>query len=189
MDRGNRANVLGKLGRFVEAKSELEDCLKDFEKRPDWNVKLRGSLAALLYEQGDVPQATIQQRRALALCQQLPDADDRARSHYNLAYYLDADGSPANCAEASRHQLAALIYRLVARMGQDLELSLNDYESCFRRARDAGTALQVPRVADLLADPAFDSLKQWLRQRRVDVGELQGNLDRTLRRVRHRAWR
>jgi tetratricopeptide (TPR) repeat protein len=189
MDRGNRANVLGKLGRFVEAISELEACLKDFEKRPDWNVKLRGSLAQLLYEEGDVPQAIVQQRRALALSEQLPDSADRALSHLKLAYYLDSDGSSSNRAEASCHQLAALIYRFVVGMGQHLHDSLNDYEFCFRRARDADIDLHVPRVADLLADPAFDSLKQWLRQRRVDAVELQDNLDRRLRRVRHKAWR
>ena len=44
-----------------------------------------------------------------------------------------------------------------------------------------------PRVAELLADPAFHPLEQWLRQRPVDVDELQTGVDQLLEQVRQRA--
>ncbi len=71
--RMNRANVLGSLGRFGEAKAELEACLQVFQNDPAKSAKALSSLANLFDEQGDVPQAITQQRRALALREQLPD--------------------------------------------------------------------------------------------------------------------
>ena len=125
-----------------------------------------GSLASLFDEQGDVRQAITQERRALALCEQLPDPRDRAISHHNLAIYLERSGTPSALAESSRHQLAALVYRLVSGLGQDLQTSLHNYAIGFRRAHAAGTPLVVPRVAELLADPAFRPLEEWLRHAR-----------------------
>jgi tetratricopeptide (TPR) repeat protein len=145
------------------------------------------SLANLFDDQGDVPQAITQQRRALALHAQLPDPGDRAISHNNLAEYLKRHGTPAALAESPRHQLAALIYRLVAGLGQDLQTSLGNYARGFRSAQAAGTPLLVPRVAELLADPAFQSLADWLRQRQVDVDEVQAAVDQTLEQVRQAA--
>jgi tetratricopeptide (TPR) repeat protein len=68
--RMNRANVLGRLSRFGEAKAELEDCLQVFQNDPANRAIALSSLARLFYEQCDVPQAITQQRRALALCEQ-----------------------------------------------------------------------------------------------------------------------
>lgn len=45
----------------------------------------------------------------------------------------------------------------------------------------------MPRVAELLADPAFASLEQWLRQRGVEVAELQTAVDRLLDQARLQA--
>ena len=42
--------------------------------------------------------------------EQLPDPDDRAISHNNLAIYLERSGTPSALAESTRHRLAALIY-------------------------------------------------------------------------------
>ncbi|MCX5735306.1 MAG: tetratricopeptide repeat protein, partial [candidate division NC10 bacterium] len=113
IDRLNRANVLGQLGRFGEAKAELEACLQVFQNDPAGRATALGSLANLFDEQGDVAQAITQQRRALALHEQLPDPIDRAVSHCNLANYLDRSRAPAARAEAARHQLADLVYCLV----------------------------------------------------------------------------
>ena len=52
--------------------------------------------------------------------------------------------------------------------------------SDFRRAQAAGTPLTVPRVAELLADPAFRPLDDWLRQRQADVAEVQAAVDQAL---------
>ena len=121
------------------------------------------------------------------MCEQLPDPADRAISHNNLANYLERHGTPSALAESPRHQLAALIYRLVAGLGQDLQTSLRNYAIDFRRAHAAGTELAVPRVAELLADPAFHPLEQWLRQRQVDVAELQAAVDQRLEQARQAA--
>ena len=158
--RMNRAIVLGKLGRFGEAKAELEDCLQVFQNNPASSARVLSSLADLFAKQGDVAQAITQERRALALREQLPDPGDRAISHNNLANYLERSGTPSALAESPRHQLAALIYLLVAGLGQDLQTSLRNYAIRFRRAHAAGTPLAVPRVAELLADPAFHPLER-----------------------------
>ena len=185
MDRSNRANVLVELpGRFGEARAELEDCLQVFQDNPSMRSKVLSSLADLFFRQGDVPQAIIQERRSLAVREQLPDPADRAISHNNLANHLERQGAAPALAESTRHQLAALIYLLVAGLGQRLQTSLRNYAIRFRRARAAGAELAVPRVADLLADPAFHPLDQWLRQRQVNPAELQMAVDQFLERAR-----
>jgi tetratricopeptide (TPR) repeat protein len=93
--RMNRAVVLGRLGRFGEAQRELEACLQLFRDDPAQSARVLGSLADLFDKQGDVRQAIAQVRRALALCEQLPDPLDRAYSHGNLAIYLERRGTPA----------------------------------------------------------------------------------------------
>ncbi len=183
----NRANVLGRLSRFGEARTELEACLPLFQNNPAMSAKMLSSLAMLFGKQGDAAQAITQQRRALALCEQLPDPRDRAISHNNLANHLERRGTPSALVEAPRHQLAALIYCLVAGLGQHLQTLLGNYSIDFRRARAAGIELVVPRVAELLADPAFDPLEQWLSQRQVDVAELQAEVDQVLEQVRQAA--
>ena len=45
----------------------------------------------------------------------------------------------------------------------------------------------MPRVAELLADPAFRSLKNWLGQRTVGVAEVQTAVDRALEAARQAA--
>jgi len=150
----NRAIVLGDLGgRFGEAKAELEDCLQVFQNDPASRAKVLGSLADLFDEQGDVSQAITQQRRALALCEALPGPQSRASSHNNLANYLERSGMPSALAESPCHELAALVYRRVSGLGQDLQTSLRNYAVRFRRAHDAGTELHVPRVAELSPIP------------------------------------
>jgi tetratricopeptide (TPR) repeat protein len=182
--RSNRANVLRRLGRFGEARAELEDCLQLFQDNPSWRSKALSSLASLFGEQGDVPQAITQERRALAACEQLPDPADRATSHVNLANYLTRQGAALALTESARHQLAALIYRLVAGLGQDLQTSRRNYGIDFRRSRAAGTEWAVSRVAELLADPAFNPLDSWLRQRQVNPAELQREVDQFLEQAR-----
>jgi tetratricopeptide (TPR) repeat protein len=149
----SRAGVLIALGRFGEAQTEIEACLKVFQKDSANRAWVLSSLADLFYEQGDVPQAITQQRRALTLREQLPNPSDRAISHNNLATSLDRSGTPSALAESSCHRLAAFIYQLVAELVQDIQTSLYNYAVSFRRAQATGTPLTVPRVAELLADP------------------------------------
>jgi tetratricopeptide (TPR) repeat protein len=187
INRTNRANMLRRLGRFGEAQAELEACLQIFQHDPAKSSAVLSSLAYLFDEQGDVAQAIRQERRALALREQLPDPRDRAYSHGNLANYLERCGAPSALAESPRHQLAALLYLLVAGLGQDLQTSLHNYAIRFHTAHAAGTPLAVPRVAELLADPAFRPLDDWLRRRQVDVDELQAAVDQVLEMARQAA--
>ena len=169
-------------------------------RRPSWRSASRSSRTILpaeqacsvpspilFDEQGDVPQAIAQERRALALREQLPDPSDRAVSHHNLANYLERSGTPSALAESSRHQLAALVYRLVSGLGRYLQDSLHNYAVRFRRAHAAGTPLVVPRLDELLADPAFHPLKEWLRLRQADVADVQAAVDGFLEQARQLA--
>lgn len=183
-DRMNRANVLVKLGRIPEARSEMEDCLALFADDPAGRARALGSLADLHDEAGDVAQAIVQERRALALRATLPDPGERAGSHNNLAIYLQRAGEPSGIDEAVGHQLAALVYRLVAGFGDHLQTSLRNYAIVFRRARASGESPSIPRLTELLADPAFHPLADWLRERGVDPAELQRAIDDLLDQVR-----
>jgi tetratricopeptide (TPR) repeat protein len=185
--RFNRANVLVQLGRFGEARTESEACLELFQDNPSGRSKVLSSLADLFSRQGDVPQAITQERRALAVREQLPDPEDRAISHHNLATYLQRQGTAPAFAESTRHQLAALIYFIIARFGQHLQTSLRNYVIDFRRALAAGSELAVPRVTELLANPAFQPLDLWLRERQVNPAELQTAVDQFLERARQAA--
>ena len=188
VDRLNRANVLMQLpGRLGEAKAELEDCLELFAGNPAMQAKARSSLANVFHRQGDPAQAMAQQRRALALRDQLPDPADRALSHNNLALYLEASGTTAALAEAPGHLLADLAYCLAAGLGQSLQTSFRNYVNVFRRARAAGTGPDIPRLAALLADPGFAALAPWLRQRRIDPAALQADIDAFLDQAREAA--
>lgn len=185
LDRITWANVLGRLGCFGEVRSKLDNCLQTFQNDPAHKAKVLGSLAELFGTQGDVTQAITQMRRALALCEQLSDPRDRARLHHNPAICLNISNAPSAHAESSRHRLAALIYFLVTGLEQDSQDSLRYYAFLFfHRAHATDTELAVPRVAELLADSAFHPLDQWLRQRQVDVAELQAEVDQVLEQAR-----
>lgn len=185
--RMNRANVLRNLGRFGEAKGELEACLEIFRNDPARSARTLSSLAGLFGQEGDLRSAIEIQRHALALREQLPDPRARAISHNNLAGYLDRSGQPADRAEAARHQLAALVYFLVAGLGQDLQTSMRNYSIDFRRAHAEGAEPAVPRIAELLADPKLQPLEAWLRKRGVGPEELQGAVDQFLEAARQAA--
>ncbi len=187
--RMNRASVLMELpGRFGEARAEIEACLPLFQNHLANRAKVLSSLADLFNQQDDFSQAITQERRALALRETLPHPVERASSHINLSNYLERQASPTALAESPLHQLAALIYFLKALHDQHLQTSRNNYATRFRRARAADTELAVPRVAQLLADPAFDPLAQWLRQRQVDLDELQADVDNFLNKARQAAF-
>jgi tetratricopeptide (TPR) repeat protein len=182
--RMNRANVLKELARFGEARAEMEACLQIFQDDPTRREVVLSSLADLFATQGDVRQAIKLERSALAICEQLPDPSDRAISHNNLANYLRRSGMPSDSVEAHGHRFAALTYLLVAGMGQSLQTSLLNYVIDFRRARDEGTTLVSPRLAEVLSDPTFNPLAVWLRQRQVDIDELQTAVDQLLEQAR-----
>jgi tetratricopeptide (TPR) repeat protein len=175
--RASRANVLRQLGRYPEAKRELEDCLDVFRNDPTTSALVLSSLGDLFAGMGDQAQAIAQHRRALVVLDQSPNPIDRATVHGNIALCLEKSGTALAFAEASSHALAALLFRLVAGSEPNSLISANNYIVAFRSAHAAGTELIVPRVAELLADPAFYPLEQWLRQRQFNVEELQVAVD------------
>jgi tetratricopeptide (TPR) repeat protein len=186
--RVTRANILAQMpNRLEEARIELEDCLAMFRDKSNLIPTVLSSLATLFGKQGDYVQAISLQRRALALRVQAPNVVDRTISHNNLANYLKRDESPSAYGESNRHQLAALVYRIVANLGRDIQGSLIAYATDLRRAHAAGRGFHVPRVATLLADPAFAALDLWLRQRHVDLVQLQADVDQFLDQARRLA--
>lgn len=158
-----------------------------FQGMPSRHAAVLSALADLFSRQGDVHQAITQARRALAFSEQLPNPEHRAISHNNLANYLERHGATPALAESTRHQLAALIYQLVAGLGQHLQTSVRNYVIRFRRARATDMRFAVPRVTELLADPAFHPLERWLRERQVDPDELQKDVDQFLEQARKAA--
>ncbi|MGH9423962.1 MAG: hypothetical protein ACRD3J_28555, partial [Thermoanaerobaculia bacterium] len=129
-------------------------------------------------------QAVELERRAIAKCEQIPDPRVRAVSHNNLAKYLNKTNTPSALAESAYHRLADLTYVLVAGLGESMKTSLRNYAIAFRRAKAAGTAFAAPRLSELLSQPAFRPLAQWLDQRKVNREELQNALDKFLESAR-----
>ncbi len=185
--RVNRAIVQGKLQCFAEASSELESCLPLFAHNLAAKASVLSSLASLFDDQNDIVQALAQERRALALFEDLPDPARRATAHNNLAGYLECSANVDALEEARWHQLAALVYRLVSGLHQHLQMSLHNYGNVFRRARRAmssNTEPNIPRLAELLARPEFDLLSRWLQQRAIVLEALQADIDTLLAQVR-----
>lgn len=184
--RMNRAGVLGRMQRFSEAQAELEACLIGFEDDPVRSAQVLGLLAEMFDANGDVSHAIAQERRSLALRDQLEDPRDRAISHNNLAIWLGDSSDPSAVRESSFHRVAAMVYRVVAGLTQDLEISWRNYDIGFRRAAARGEFVTIPQISELLARPAFQPLDEWLRERGVDLAGLQESVDRLLDEVRRR---
>jgi hypothetical protein len=182
-----RAGALTKVGRFSEARAELEACLRVFATDPKGTAQTRSCLAFLCCEQDDIAQAIMQERHALAVFEQLPYPSDRARSHCNLANYVSRRGNASDVHAFACHRLAALIYLVVLEAGTALQTMLHNYAVDFLRSDTGGTPLVVPRVVVLLADPAFTALEQWLSHSQVDIVELQAEVDEMLEQVRKSA--
>ena len=81
-------------------------------------------------------------------------------------------------------QLAALVYRIVAGHHEHLKFSLHNLAIYMRRAAQAGQRYDLPPLAELLALPEFDTLRQFLEQRGVAVADLQAVIDQVVEAVR-----
>jgi hypothetical protein len=186
--RMRRAIALQHLpGRLPEAKAEMSACLDLFRGDPGRSAAALFAFASTYAEQGDLCQAVVLQRKALAMFELLPGAAGRAVSHHNLALFLDRLGGPEALAESPQHLMAALVYRFVAFLGEQLQSSMHNYIRIFGYAKAAGERLSIPRVADLVADPAFHVLALWLRQRQENLDELQVGIDELLGSLRQTA--
>ncbi|MBL8263218.1 MAG: CHAT domain-containing protein [Xanthomonadaceae bacterium] len=187
--RVNRAIALMKIpGKLDEAKTELEACLLLFRNDPQRHATVLSSLAELLDRQQDLDQAITQQRRALSVREQLPDPIERATSHNNLANFLEKRETEAALAESRHHQLAALLYSIVVGHWQYLQITAHNYVLDFRHAQSSGIDFIPPRITNLIADPAFAALDQWLRQQQVSIDTLQTAVDEFLEQARQAAF-
>ncbi len=186
-DMMNRGNVLRRLNRFAEAKAEFEACLEIFQNDPLRKARTLGSLANLFDLQGDRPHAIELGRRALAGHELRPDPQEIAIAHSNLANYLDIRAEAKDREEAAMHRVAALAYFLEADLEVHLPMLMRNYGPHFLAAHLAGHKLAIPRVAEILANPAFAPLETWLRGRRVELVELQARVDQFLERAREAA--
>lgn len=176
--RINRAIALKHLRRFPQAQAELEDCLKIFQNNPSQKSVILSTLATIFHAQNDLPQAIIQQRRCLALRSQTPDPEKRVDSHSNLALYLIQSGRKTNLIEGAQHRLAALLYSNEADIKDKVVQIVYHYYSDYN---SSGVLPFVPRIDDLLKDSAFNSLKEWLQERHVDIPAFQSFIDNQLK--------
>ncbi len=86
--------------------------------------------------------------------------------------------------ERDRHQLAALVYRIVTGHHEHLKTSLHNLAIRMRRAAQTGQRYEFPLLAELLALLEFDALRQFLEQRGVNVAELQAAINEQVEMVR-----
>lgn len=185
--RFNQYGPLLSLGRLDDAQRVLESCLTVFRKVNDhtYQAKTLGALADVWDKRGDTGQAVAVQRQALTVHNGLPDPEDRANSHHNLAIYLKkAD----QIEEPARQLLAAIVYRVVTGYQTSLMLSLHNLAIRIRQAARSGQApYELPRLSELLAGPGFDALARFLTQRGVDRDELQAAIEGLVERTRQHA--
>ena len=168
----NRYGALLKLGQLSEAQQILEQCLHIAKKYDDLTQQSRIllALATIWNERGDTAHAIELERQSLAICERLHDPNDRAISHGNLANYLRR----AEQYEASaQHRLAAIIYFMLIGNKPELERQVNNLAIDKKQNPD----YTLPRIDTLLALPEFASVKAFVEQWGVDVGELQGVVD------------
>jgi tetratricopeptide (TPR) repeat protein len=172
--RFNTYGPLIQLEKLGEAKAVLDSCLEIFREAGD--VMREGmtlsALANVWYRLGDPLQSVALERRALALRERLPNPEHRATSHDYLAVYLYETGLVA---EAPSHRLAALTYRIAT--GFALHVSLHNFAVDMLKAADRDQYLDLPRLVDILKNPAFASLRAFLGERSVAADKLQAAID------------
>jgi tetratricopeptide (TPR) repeat protein len=181
--RFNRYGPLLRLGRVGEARAVLEECLEVYRQAEAHQDEARVliALASVWYEYGDVGQATGIARKALALFNRFPYPANRGISHHNLAGYLANGGQ---WEESARHALAGLLYTLLVDRAR-LAGRLRNIALHTRDAAAAGARYELPAVADLVARPEFDALRQFLTG--VPPDALQQAVDKALAKAREQA--
>ena len=181
ISRMNRYWPLLKLGKVDDAMAVLVECREVYREVGDETRELRaiGAQADVWNRLGDSHQAVALAQRVLALSERLPSPNDRAISHLNLSIYLHNEGLRA---ETPAHLLAALAYCLV--MGIAPRDALNIIEGFIKQATARGDRFELPRLANILATPAFAPLRAFLDERGVSTADLQTAIDTAVEQVR-----
>jgi tetratricopeptide (TPR) repeat protein len=172
--RCRRYQPLVGLGELDEAGRVLESALEVFRQVEDGpaEVGTLSRVADLWDERGDAAQAVAAAREALAASERLENAETCASCHENLSTYLVKAEEPA---AAREHQLADIIYRVVAR--SDMGRTLQSLKLDILRAVARGEHYELPRVAQILERPDFVTLKGFLEAQGVPPGPLQDGID------------
>ena len=171
--RFNQYPSLLNLNKLSEAQQVLEDCLHVFRDNDDTyrQSAALSALASVWNRRGDLRQAIGLERQALSLCNGLPVPSDRAISHHNLSNYLHKAGQSDL---SKQHFLAALIYRLVMGEQQHLPNMSHNLSIRIRSTKEKGKRYTLPRITELLGQPEFAPLHQWLgSNNRSDPASLQ----------------
>ncbi|MDM8568298.1 CHAT domain-containing protein, partial [Thiotrichales bacterium HSG1] len=176
--RFNRYKPLIELERLDEAQQVLESCLQVFTNKNDLTnqAKVLSALANVWKERGDMSHAIEQERQALAICERLPNPQDRAISHGNLSNYLHGVGEVE---EGVGHRLAQIAYYIVTGNQQRLlgGECLGNLAIHMQQAKEKDTIYPLPKLNELLQLPELSSLKRWLAEWGVNIGELQEKVD------------
>ncbi len=175
-DRFNSYLPLLRLRLPDQALKELKHCLAVFEGANDRVARGRtlSALADVYHEKGDLAQAVSLQRRALALVSALPDPESRGVSHHNLGLYLGLVGDHAGMAA---HELAAVLYMVASGHVQHVQHWADVHARRILQARHAGWIHELPKVRDLLGQPSFAALAEWLAAQQVDSTQAQEVVD------------
>ena len=184
--RYNRYWPLLRLGRVEEAQRVLEGCLPVFRSAGAVadEASCLSSLASVWKERGESGEAIALERRALAVCNRLPDPSERAISHDNLGNHLqDADREE----EAGRHHAAALAYAVC--IGKRDLAGFRNLRRRARRAVAAGEHYTLPRLDDILAREEFAALRRFLDDHDIDRTDLQAKLEGLVERAHEEARR
>ena len=170
-ERGEQTEANRKLG---EAKSLAERCIEVFRQQDNLQNEGRAmsTLASVWEALGDIQHAMEIERQALALYERLPDPEDRADAHHNLAYYLNLADQDA---EARGHVLAALIYRVAS--GLSIKWPFQLLRTLFQDAVIRGERCALPRLGDFISNPNFVALRHFLAMRKIDMLKLESNVD------------
>ncbi|MDM8567773.1 CHAT domain-containing protein [Candidatus Halobeggiatoa sp. HSG11] len=181
----NRYGPLVKLGRLDEAQQVLEDCLRVFTNKNDLTnqAKVLSALAYVWDECDDMSHAIEQEQQALAICERLPNPEDRATSHESLSIYLD---KTEQTEEGAKHILAGIVYCIVMGNQQRLEHALGNLAIRMQEAKEKDTIYPLPKLNELLQLPEFSTLKRWLAEWGVNIGELQEGVDGVVGRIQTR---
>lgn len=178
--RCQRYLPLARLHRFDEAERVLSSALQVFREVGDGaaEVGTLSRLADLWDERGDAARAVNAAREALAKSEELSSAEMRAGCHENVSTYLEKSGDPAGARE---HQLADLVYRLVARL--DVSRALRTLNLDVLRAVARGERHALPRLTAILETPAFAVLRRFLAERGVAEASLEEGIDKLVETV------
>jgi hypothetical protein len=171
-----QSEPLMELGWLDDAQRVLENCLLIFRSAglAAEEARCLSMLANVWNKRNEPSEAIALARQALAVFNTLPDPANRAVSHGSLSIYLTNAGQHA---EATVHCLAAGAYVVGIGRGDYLVTWRQNLGIHARRALANGTRYTLPRLDDVLAQPASDTLRQFLESHGIDRAALQAEID------------